>query len=163
VKPQKTISDWHETLSLRLEGTPREAALFYNLEIMPRMMHILSQQKEECSECAHLFNTMDDMTQQLTKWLKEENPELKNFQASRQQILRHLHSSHQIVPKGLWLSRIVVMGLVAGIIVAWLSNMIFTQTELKGLLISGATAGSMTGWVIGKLFENRLKKQNKIF
>jgi F0F1-type ATP synthase assembly protein I len=163
VKPKKNISEWHETLSHRLEGTPREAARFYNLEIMPRMMYVLSQQKEECSECAQLFNTMDNMTQQLTKWLKEENPELKNFQTSRQQILRHLHSSHQIVPKGLWLSRIVVMGLIAGIIVAWLSNMIFTQTELKGLLISGATAGSMIGWVIGKLFETRLRKQNKIF
>ncbi|MGQ1946100.1 hypothetical protein ACT3CD_03225 [Geofilum sp. OHC36d9] len=163
MKQQTTISDWHETLSNRLEGTPREAARFYNLEIMPRMMHVLSQHKEECNECAHLFNTMDTMTQQLTKWLKEESPELKNFQSSRQQILRHLHSSHQIVAKGLWLSRITVLGLVAGILLAWLSNMIFTQTELKGLLISGATVGSMAGWIIGKLFENRLKKQNKIF
>lgn len=163
MKPQTTISDWHETLSNRLEGTPREAARFYNLEIMPRMMHVLSQHKDECSECAHLFNTMDNMTQQLPEWLKEENPELKNFQTSRQQILHHLHSSHQIVAKGLWLSRIVALGLAAGILLAWLSNMIFTQTELKGLLISGATAGSMIGWVIGKLIENRLKKQNKIF
>jgi len=158
-----TLSDWYKILAKRFKGAPREASRFYNLQMLPRLMYCLHKQKETCSVCKDHFNKLDEATLHITEWFKDEGDELKEYQKQIESIIKHLQSSHGIMAKGLWLSRIVVIGLAVGVAVAYFANLAFPQTEKSGLLVFGSVVGMMTGWITGKIYENQLKKKNKIF
>ncbi len=158
-----TLSDWYKILTERFEGAPREASRFYNLQMLPRLMHCLNKQKEFCPICKDHFNKLDKVTLHITEWFKDEGDELKEYQKQIESIIKHLQSDHGTFAKGLWLSRIVVIGLAIGILVAYLSNLLFPETEKSGLLVLGSVIGMMLGWIAGKMYENQLRKRNKIF
>lgn len=158
-----TLSDWYQTLRKRFEGAPREASRFYNLQMLPRLMYCLYIQKETCPTCKVHFNELDKVTLHITEWFKNEGSELKEYQSQMEAIIKHLQIDHNITAKGLWLSRIVVIGLATGVVVAYFANLLFPQTEKSGLLVLGSVIGMMLGWIAGKIYENQLRKKNKIF
>lgn len=158
-----TLSDFYTILRKRFEGAPREASRFYNLQMLPRLMHCLYKQKESCAVCEDYFNKIDTVTLHITEWFKDEGDELKEYQKQIESVIKHLQSDHGTTAKGLWLSRIVVIGLAIGVGGAYLANLLFPETEKSGLLVLGSVVGMMLGWISGKIYENQLRKRNKIF
>lgn len=159
----KTVYQWHEILNQRFEGTPREAARYYGIEILPRLMHLLESQTANCQHCAENFNQLEEMTTQASGWMINNDPQLNNFQNHIRQSGQHLSRTHGIVPKGLWLSRYTGIGLVIGTIVSLAIGLSIPTIDLPGILILGAVAGLAVGWIGGKIKEAALRKKHKLF
>jgi hypothetical protein len=159
----KTVHQWHDTLSQRFEGTPREAARYYGIEILPRLLHRLESHKARCRTCTDYFNQLEDMTTKASGWMINNDPQLKSFQLQLRKTGQHLSRTHGIVPKGLWLSRYSGIGLLAGILVSLLIGLSVTTIDLPGILMLGAVTGLAVGWIGGKIKESSLRKRHKLF
>lgn len=159
----KTVHQWHEILNQRFEGTPREAARYYGIQILPRLLHRLEIQKSDCVHCATYFNQLEEMTHLASGWMVNNDPQLKNFQHQLSQTGQHLSHKHGMVAKGLWLARFTGAGLVIGILIALIVTIFVAQVDLPGLLMLGAAVGLAGGWISGKIKESTLQKKHKLF
>ena len=159
----RTIQQWYEILSNRLKGAPRESIRFYSIEAFPRLMHHLETHKSECSVCASHFEALDKMSFELGQWMKTDAPEMAQFQAELEESVRHLRTDHQVFPKGLWLSRFVLMGVLVGLLGALITIVVVAGVVIGGVLLTGAFIGMMVGWIAGKSKEKRIKKQNRLY
>jgi uncharacterized membrane protein len=159
----RTIQQWYDILSSRLKGAPRESIRFYSLEAFPRLMHHLETNKSECDICAQHFEALDKMSFELGQWMKTDAPEMAKFQAELEESVRHLRSEHKVFPKGLWLSRFVVMGILVGILGALITVVVAAGVVIGGVLFTGAFIGMLVGWIAGKNKERKFKKQNKLY
>ncbi|PRY95795.1 hypothetical protein BY457_11912 [Marinilabilia salmonicolor] len=159
----RTIQQWYDILSSRLKGAPRESIRFYSLEAFPRLMHHLETHKTECEVCRRHFETLDEMSFELGQWMKTDAPEMVNFQAELEDSVRHLRSDHKVFPKGLWLSRFVLMGILVGILGALITIVVVAGVVIGGVLLTGAFIGMMVGWIAGKNKERKIKKQNRLY
>jgi hypothetical protein len=74
-----------------------------------------------------------------------------------------LSSQHRLYPRGLWLSRFTSYGIAAGIISGFVLYSFLNSHNLSGLLFLGAATGMMIGWISGKIKENHLKKEGKLY
>ncbi|PWD99269.1 hypothetical protein [Marinilabilia rubra] len=159
----RTIQQWYEILSNRLKGAPRESIRFYSLEAFPRLMHHLESHKSECSVCASHFQALDEMSFELGQWMKNDAPEMSKFQVELEESVRHLRTDHQVFPKGLWLSRFVLMGILVGVLGALITIVVVAGVVIGGVLLTGAFIGMLVGWIAGKSKEKRIKKQNRLY
>ncbi len=159
----KTIHQWHDILNQRFEGTPREAARYYGIQILPRLLHCLESHTHTCRQCAGYFKQLEEMTTQASGWMINNDPQLKNFQLQLQQTGQHLSHRHGIVAKGLWLARFTVAGRITGILVALAVGLSETTIDLPGILMLGAAAGLAIGWIGGKMKESTLRKKHQLF
>lgn len=160
---KKTLADWYNELEIKFQGTPREAARYYNLQVLPRLMYTIDKQKKECTHCRSRFSTLQPMLDKASQWIKTDTPEAGIFQEELSQTMKHLSSAHGIVPKGLNLSKMIVAGLIFGIGIAYVLHLTLASTELPGTLMSGAAIGMMIGWILGKLKESNLRKSGRLF
>jgi hypothetical protein len=159
----RTIQQWYEILSNRLKGAPRESIRFYSLEAFPRLMHHLETNKSECQMCARHFEELDSMSFELGRWMKTDAPEMSRFQGELEESVRHLRTKHQVVPKGRWLSRFGLMGILVGILGALITIIVVAGVVIGGVLLTGAFIGMLGGWVAGKNKERKIKKQNRLY
>lgn len=159
----RTIQQWYEILSKRLKGAPRESIRFYSLEAFPRLMHHLETHKANCSVCAQHFAKLDKMSLNLGQWLKTEAPEIAAFQEELEKSVRHLRTEHKVFPKGLWLSRFVLIGILVGILGALITIVVVAGVVIGGILLTGAFIGMLAGWFAGKNKERKIKKQNRLY
>ncbi|MDK2842829.1 MAG: hypothetical protein PWQ17_2335 [Anaerophaga sp.] len=159
----RTIQQWYEILSSRLKGAPRESIRFYSLEAFPRLMHHLEANKSECALCAQHFEELDKMSFELGQWMKTDAPEMVKFQAELEESVRHLKTEHRVFPKGLWLSRFVLMGILVGILGALITVVVVAGVVIGGVLFTGAFIGMLIGWIAGKNKERKIKKQNRLY
>ncbi len=159
----KTIQQWYDILSARLNGIPRESIRFYSLEAFPRLMYYLESHKKECPECAQHFLTLDEMSLHLGQWMRSDNSEVKVFQLELEESVRHLRSQHKVFPRGLWLSRFVLFGLLVGVLGALVTIFFVAGLVIGGVLLTGGFIGMIGGWLAGKNKERRIRKQNRLF
>lgn len=158
-----TVKEWYNVLTIRLENAPREAARFYNLQLLPRLMHQLQKHSTSCESCKEKFDSLDYDTKNIVTWFKDEGKELDNYQKTVESSIKHLQKSHNIFPKGLWLSWIIVISLLLGLFSAYIAHQIAPDTDKKGLIMLGATLGVIIGWIAGKIYEKHLKIKGKLF
>ncbi len=159
----RTIQQWYDILSNRLKGAPRESIRFYSLEAFPRLMHHLEANKSECELCARHFEQLDNMSFDLGRWMKTDDPQMVQFQAELEESVKHLRSIHKVFPKGLWLSRFVLIGILVGLLGALITIAVVAGVVIGGVLLTGAFIGMFAGWLAGKNKEKRIKKQNRLF
>ncbi|MGM0376545.1 MAG: hypothetical protein ACQEQ0_07205 [Bacteroidota bacterium] len=159
----KTIQQWYEILSKRLKGAPRESIRFYSLEAFPRLMHHLEVHKSECSTCAAHFEELDKMSFELGRWMKTDAPEMMKFQAELEESVRHLRTEHKVFPKGLWLSRFVLIGILVGVLAAIITILVVAGVVIGGVLLTGAFVGMLGGWLAGKNKERKIRKQDRLY
>jgi hypothetical protein len=103
------------------------------------------------------------MSFELGQWMKTDAPEMAGFQAELEASVRHLRNEHQVFPKGLWLSRFVLMGILVGLLGALITIVVVAGVVIGGVLITGAFIGMFVGWIAGKNKERRIKKQNRLY
>ncbi len=159
----KTIQQWHDILNQRFEGTPREAARYYGIQILPRLLHRLETQKSTCQHCAAYYSQLEETTRQASGWMINNDPQLKNFQHQLRESGQHLSHRHGFVAKGLWLARFTVAGLVTGILVGLAVGLTIVTLDLPGIIMLGAAVGLAIGWIGGKMKESTLRKKHKLF
>lgn len=158
-----TLPEWHHFLEEKFRETPRESIRFFSLEALPRLMHVLDNQRHFCSECAVYFDKLLSMIIDAPTWIRNNAPEVELFRKQLHETTRFLESKHGLFPKGLWLSRFSSFGIIFGLLGGFAVYAIFDQIVLSGILILGAAAGMMLGWILGKIKEHQLKKDGKLY
>jgi len=159
----KTVHQWHEILNERFQGTPREAARYYGIEILPRLLHQLEKQGTKCKICQDYFKQIDDSTMHAASWMIKDDPRVKDFQYHLHKSGKHLSREHRIFPKGLVLSKHVGAALAMGIIISVIFSISTKADNLPGIIMLGATSGLAIGWITGKIKESLLRKKNRLF
>ena len=159
----KSVHQWHMLLEERFQGAPREAARFYGLEILPRLLHRLDSESPNCRVCAGQLKQIDEITESVAQRMRDKEARLDDFQKLLQQSGKHLEQAHQTVPSGLWLSRFTVGGLAAGALLSGLYAWLVQHHDMGGLLLLGTVMGLAAGYAAGKFKEARLRKQKKSF
>lgn len=158
-----TVKEWYNLLTIRLENAPREASRFYNLQLLPRLMHQLQKYSVNCEICKDNFDNLDKDTKHIVTWFKNEGEELKKYQHTIESSLKHLQTNHYVYAKGLWLSRVIVISLLIGLGLGYISHYALPNNDKKGLILLGSMLGVLIGWIVGKLYEKKLRKENKLF
>ncbi len=160
---QQSKAEWHKILNERFSGTPREAARYYGIEILPRLMPCLEKNKQSCKVCTQHFMDMDNMTVHALEWMKKNDPQIERFQQLMEEIGKHLKSAHGIMPGGMILSRFVAVGLLAGALAGLIISFTTKAGDIAGSTMLGAVVGIFVAWIAGKIRENSLRKAQKLF
>lgn len=158
-----TLPEWHHFLNEKLTDAPKGSIRMMSLEALPRLMFILDNHRHLCSGCAQHYDRLLSMILELPEWLKHNTPEVELFRKELHATTQFLATQHGLYPKGLWLSRITSYGIITGVLAGFVSHALIENPDLPGLLILGATAGMMVGWILGKIKEHQLKKDGKLF
>lgn len=161
--PEYTKKEWIEILNVRLDGTPKEAALYYGLEILPRLMYCLQNSRHSCDLCSRYFEDLNRMTFQIPIWMKDNDPQMKLYQQLIEDVGKHLRDTHRVIPRGMILSRYIVANLGAGALIALAVAYFLSISDMAGMIMLGIVGGIIIGWVTGKIREAVLNKQNRIF
>lgn len=158
-----TKKEWIAILNERLAGTPREAARYYGLEILPRLMTCLQSSRHSCDKCARYFEDLERMTFKITALTKENDPGVKQFQTLKEDIGKHLKDTHRLVARGIIRATFVTLGMATGGILSFAAGYIFNINDPAGIVMLGFIAGIISGWITGKVREAVLNKQNRLF
>lgn len=158
-----TLPEWHLFLEEKFQDVPRESIRFLSLEALPRLMHALDNHRHLHPDCALHYDKLLSMIIDAPGWLKHNSPEALIFQKELHAATRMLSLQHRIYPRGLWLSRFTTLGIIAGAAAAFILYSFTDIDKLSGLLFTGAAAGMMLGWILGKIKEHQLKKEGKLY
>lgn len=158
-----TLPEWQRFLEEKLADAPRGTMRLMSLEALPRLMFVLDNHRHFCSGCAERFDKLLAMIMELPGWLKNNTPEVELFRKELHETTQFLATRHGLYPKGLWLSRLTSYGIITGVLSGFIMHAFIDASELPGLLILGAAAGMMIGWILGKIKEHQIKKDAKLF
>lgn len=158
-----TLGEWHHFLDEKFQDIPRDSLRLLSLEALPRLMYLLDTQRHLCPDCAIRYDKLLSMIIEAPGWIKNNSPEAEFFRKELQDATRTLSLQHGLYPKGLWLSRFTSFGIIIGVILSFIFYYILDSLLLSGLLILGAAAGMMVGWLLGKIKEHQIKKDGKLY
>jgi len=132
------------------------------LEVYPRLVDALQQRSGSCSICKELYKQSEKFTDDIVPVVKGSSETRKEFEDFVNSAFGHLHEEHGTLPKGKLLSVSVLVGMLTGLSIAVITGYIMDEDVMRfGAL--GWMIGVISGWVIGKVRENNLKKAGKLF
>lgn len=157
------LNEWQRFLEEKFQDVPREYISFLSLEALPRLMYILDNQRHLCPECSMRFDKLLSLIIELPGWISTNSPEADFFRKELNNTTKHLETQHALYPKGLWLSRVVGIGIIVGVVTGFIIYVVLENVDLSGFLILGSALGMIIGWIGGKIKEFQLKKDGKLY
>ena len=132
------------------------------LEVYPRLVDALEQRSGSCNTCKELYKQSKKFTDDIVLVVKGSSEARKEFEDFVNEAFGHLHDDHKALPKGKLLSVSVLVGMLTGLSVAVIIGYIMDEDVMRfGAL--GWMIGVITGWGIGKVRENNLRKAGNLF
>ncbi|TLX75024.1 hypothetical protein E9993_11585 [Labilibacter sediminis] len=156
-------NEWIAILEEKAEGLPKYQARFSNFEVLPRLGKLLSIKSKTCTECKMYWSKIQVATEHLDKFFDDGNTYSRDFDLLVKEIFNHLKDHHQIRPKGFILSMFALSGMVLGVLLGVLIGYLFFDGVLKGGIVLGWLLGMMIGWFMGKVKEEKMRKQHLLF
>ena len=154
--------DIYEKLNDQLTGISRAEIRAANLEVYPRLTDALARRSAKCKECKTLYEESEKYTNDIVAVLKGEAAFRKQFEEFVNRAFMHLHDDHQTLPKGKLLSVSTLVGMLVGLSIAVIAAY-FLNVDLMRFGAVGWMVGVISGWIIGKVREKKLQKQNRLF
>jgi len=155
--------DIAEKLNEQLEHKVSRAEIrALSLEVYPRLIDALEQRSGSCKTCRELYSKSEKFTNDIVPVVKGPAALRKEFEGFVNTAFGHLQDEHGAVPKGRLLSTSVLVGMLAGLGVsvaaAYLMNVDVMRYGALGWMF-----GMFAGWIAGKVRENNLKNEGKLF
>lgn len=163
LQEQKCVVEWREVIRLKLDGASFVESRLMGVEVLPRLMARLQTQACECKQCASYFAEMKLIIEDLRRVVEPVNiAERSSFEHATEVILSHFKREHKVYPKGKMVALVLTFGMIVGIIIgavcAFYLNIPFT-----GALMLGWLGGLILGYVVGKVVEFQLVRDNRLF
>lgn len=134
-----------------------------SLAVLPRLMNVLHNNQEDCNECTRFTKEGEAFVNDISPLFGNDVRAKRNFENWVSTAQQHLTNVHQQQTKGKLSALYATIGMFLGIIIAsaytWLSD----GENYIGMAGLGWVVGTLGGYVTGKLTEDRLSKNNKLY
>nr|WP_321405479.1 hypothetical protein [uncultured Carboxylicivirga sp.] len=151
-----------ETLNEQLEKIPKAQIRSLSLAVLPRLMGAIHNQIDTCHHCKK-YNDEGEVFVHNIQQLFNDPKALGPFEDWVEQSQKHLKSEHRLHVRGRISATYATIGMLAGIIIgasyAWLS----IESNYLAFISLGWLLGMLGGYIAGKIVENRLNKNNKLY
>lgn len=119
-----------------------------------RIIKRLDEFSQECDQCNHYFEEVNDQIQNLKNHVRDiNNYNLKEYKIITNNIINHLQKVHRLIPKGYYTDTYMAIGISMGLIFGLL---LFDNIAL------GLPLGLAVGLAIGAGEDAKAKKDGKI-
>jgi hypothetical protein len=152
-----------DKMNEQLEHIPKAEIRLLNLAVLPRLTGALNDKSDSCRECAELHDTCVEFVNDIVQVLRGTQQQREEFESFVSNAFMHLQHDHDTLPKGRLLSVSVLTGMLLGTGFALLLNYFFMGRDIIGYGVLGWVIGVVAGYGAGKLRENKLKKDNRLF
>jgi hypothetical protein len=152
-----------EMLAENIDGLSKVEMSNIGLEVFPRLMERLSSQ-DGCRQCESYFNSLMVYASDVRLIFKGSADEQKRFLKLTDEAMKHLKSTHGIIPVGHTRSLYMFVASVVGLVAGWLIFAVMLQMgdPLRSAIL-GWIVLVLPAWVIGNIKEKQLKKNGKSF
>ncbi|MCU4176371.1 hypothetical protein [Carboxylicivirga sp. N1Y90] len=134
-----------------------------SLAVLPRLMNVLHINQNHCNECKRFTKEGEVFVHDISPLFGNDVRAKRSFENWVTTSQQHLTNVHQQQTKGKLSASYAAIGMFLGIIIAsaytWLSG----GENYIGMAGLGWAAGTIAGYITGKLTENKLSKNNKLY
>lgn len=159
-------SIWYKKIELSIneesEKLYKKDFKFYQVDTLLKLSKKIDSLSSDCNECKELKNTIEEVANHLSDYLKGDIASRKKYEKILNSTSNHLKKSHKIYPKQYNLYSYSFFGIIAGLGLGGLS-WFFAKEYLHLSLLLGFTIGLITGRIIGKIKDNRLAQENRVY
>ena len=160
----KEVQNVSDQLGKQIEGSSRIETRLMGLDMLPRLIVCLRTLSVQCVECEQYSAKLQSHVIHLRDLIDPANKEKRHqFEELADEIMAHIQREHQMMPKGKMFSRIVLWGMLLGVLAGGLIYLTFSGLAIFSVLIMGWLCGLMGGYATGKLVEAKMKHQNRLF
>lgn len=152
-----------QLLNTKLENVPKAQVRSMGLEVLPRLIDVLHQRRPACSDCKKLHDEGIRHIDQIGALFGDDLAVQKKFESWVDRSQRHLKEYHGMVAKGRTSSVYVVSGIVGGMVIGALSMYMISAENSIGGAVLGFVCGMLIGWIVGKMKESKLRKEQKLY
>lgn len=152
-----------DTLNKQLKDIPKVQIRLMSLAVLPRLMGALDHNQDHCSDCKKHSTEGSLFVNNIRPLFNQERNVQKNFEKWVDNAQKHLKDKHQQHVKGRLTAIFTTICMIAGCLIAILYLNITNTTNYISSISLGWGIGMITGYFIGKIKENRLNKNNKLY
>ncbi len=153
----------YDLLNEQLKDIPKMEIRSLSLAVMPRLMDVLHKNQSACNHCKHFTKEGEIFTKDISPLFGADVKAKRNFENWVSESQKHLTTVHQQRVKGRLTSTYAAIGMLAGTAIttsySWLSD----GDNLIGMAGLGWAVGVLAGYITGKIKENNLSKNNKLY
>nr|WP_321453327.1 hypothetical protein [uncultured Carboxylicivirga sp.] len=151
-----------DTLNQQLEKIPKAQIRSLSLAVLPRLMGALHNKVDECPHCKKLNNQGEVFVNDIQQ-LFNDHKALAPFENWVEESQKHLKKDHQLHVRGRISATYSTIGMLTGIFVPALYVWLSAETNYIGYISLGWLIGIFAGYISGKIVENRLHKDKKLY
>ncbi|MBN2165495.1 MAG: hypothetical protein JW717_04395 [Marinilabiliaceae bacterium] len=159
----KDLASLRDILNDKLKGASFVESRLMGFEVLPRLILQLKKNGEACSECREAYLKTMQFVDKINLIVKPDNILIrKEFEKEIGLILKHLKKTHKIFPKGEMHTKILSISMAVAIVITFVYASINRYNFFKMIML-GWAIGVSIGFLLGKVYENSLRKQNRLF
>lgn len=152
-----------DLLNEQLINIPKMQIRSMSLEVLPRLIDRIDSNQNQCSACKDLNITGEAFIHDIKPIFNQDKETIKKFENWVDESQKHLKKEHQQTPKGRLTSTYTTIGMAIGTVIAYLIIKITGQEGILSSISIGWAIGMLAGYIIGKVKEKKLTRNNKLY
>lgn len=150
-KIEKTITEENEKLY-------KNDFKFYQVDSFLKIANKIDRFSPHCKSCHKAITVSEDLAENLFEYLKGDVHSRRSYEKKLDKMNKHLRKEHHIYPKQYFISLYSFIGVIGGLLLGAFISYITIPGFMKQSLLFGFVAGLITGRILGKIKDNKLKK-----
>jgi hypothetical protein len=146
----------------KLDKVYKRDVKFYQVDSFLKMAKKVDTLAASCKSCNELKISAEYIAENLSELLKGDISSRIIYEKKLEEIRLHLRKQHHIYPAQYNLYLYSFLGLAFGLMLSYLIMKIINPNALKEGLVLGTVIGLISGRIIGKFRDGRLKKENRL-
>lgn len=157
---QQTTYDF---LNEQLKDIPKAQIRSLSLSVLPRLMGAIHKQKEECPHCQKYNQQGETYINDIKQLFVDDIKTMREFENWVEHSQQHLKSEHQLQVRGRLTASYTIIGIIIGVVLFTVYTWLSSDENYTGFITLGLVAGMLGGYITGKIAENGLQKNNKLY
>jgi len=154
-KIEKTIIEENEKLY-------KNDFKFYQVDSFLKIAKKIDSFAPDCKTCKEAKINSEDLAENLFEYLKGDVHSRRNYEKKLDTMNMHLRKKHHIYPKQYFISLYSLFGVIGGLLFGAFISYITIPGFMKQSLLFGFVVGLFTGRILGKIKDNKQKKEEKV-
>ncbi|WP_439184191.1 hypothetical protein [Carboxylicivirga taeanensis] len=152
-----------DLLNEQLQDIPKVQIRSMSLAVLPRLMNTLDRNHDTCTHCKKFSAEGEIFVRDIRPLFEQNISTIKKFEQWVDEAQKHLTNAHQQQVKGRITSTYTAVGMGLGIAIAAAYSLLAAHTITITSISLGWAIGMLTGFIAGKIKENKLNQNKKLY
>ncbi|MBR8535696.1 hypothetical protein KDU71_09015 [Carboxylicivirga sediminis] len=152
-----------DILNAQLKDIPKVQIRSLSLAVLPRLINVLDTHMDKCPHCRKFNIEGEAFINNIAPLFKDDISSRKQFEQWVDESQKHLKIEHKLQVSGRITSAYTAIGMALGAIIAFGVSLLLENANTLANVSIGWALGMLTGYMTGKITENKLKQDNKLY